>query len=418
MQKEQEILRYAMEQDFRDTLENELAERQTPNKKIQVTNVQIIGVLQDKSKDSTKKLTEFLYQVEKETTEIDEKTGKERTTQSVNIYLGNKCIGGKFREELILDEDFKESEPKKSEDIKDIVEENSQSQEKQSELTQDQADKIKINGIQRVDLNKLVDGKESLGKRLDLEGYSQMVVVYSNEVGEITPGAKKNNTTYSLVGITSDGKGKVLNDEFEIDSSVGISGTREQTKVKANGTATRDNQDISVYRRKSNGASIGCENDQGEIEMYFYEKTREENENVGIQIETSRTPIIQRETRDVMNRNKGIYNGDGVQDEIEEHTEEGCDPKDERDFDGDDSTFTHIHLEDTELESLVQEILNHENEYGEKKINEVFTSNEVREKLKREISENEDNLSLSEIIESVKDEMEQDAENFDREHKI
>ena len=417
MQKEQEILRYAMEQDFRDTLENELAERQTSNKKIQITNVQIIGELKDKSKDSSKKLTEFLYQVEKETTEIVEKTGKERTTQSVNIYLGNKCIGGKFREELILDENFKESEPQKSEDIKEMVED-SQNQEKQNELTQDQTDKIKINGIQRVDLNKLVDGKETLGKRLDLEGYSQMVVVYSNEVGEITPGTKKNNTVYSLVGITSDGKGKVLNDEFEIDSSVGISGTREQTKVKANGTATRDNQDISVYRRKSNGASIGCENDQGEIEMYFYEKTREENENVGIQIETSRTPIIQRETRDVMNRNKGIYNKDDVQDEIEEHTEEGCSPKDERDFDGDDSTSTHIHLEDMELESLVQEILNHENEYGEKKIDEVFTSDEVRQKLKREITENEDNLSLSEIIDSVKNEMEQDAENFDREHKI
>ena len=296
--------------------------------------------------------------------------------------------------------------------------EDSQNQEKQNELTQDQTDKIKINGIQRVDLNKLVDGKETLGKRLDLEGYSQMVVVYSNEVGEITPGTKKNNTVYSLVGITSDGKGKVLNDEFEIDSSVGISGTREQTKVKANGTATRDNQDISVYRRKSNGASIGCENDQGEIEMYFYEKTREENENVGIQIETSRTPIIQRETRDVMNRNKGIYNKDDVQDEIEEHTEEGCSPKDERDFDGDDSTSTHIHLEDMELESLVQEILNHENKKKKKKIDEVFTSDEVREKLKREITENEDNLSLSEIIDSVKNEMEQDAENFDREHKI
>ena len=39
----------------------------------------------------------------------------------------------------------------------------------------------------------------------------------------------------------------------------------------------------------------------------LYQKTVEENENVGIQIETSQTPVIPIETRKIMNRNKGIY---------------------------------------------------------------------------------------------------------------
>lgn len=413
-QKEKELLRFVMEQDFRDTIENELIKRQTDNKKIVITNVELIGELKD-NKDNAKKMTELLYEVEIEKQEKDD-NGRERTTQSINVYLGNKCIGGKFGEELIFDDNFKKSDPQKSEEINQMVER--QKVDSKKELTENQTDNLQVQGLQKVDLNKLVDGKESLGKRLDLNGFDALIVVNSDKVDEIEPETKRINTAYALVGITSDGKGKVLDDEFEIDSSVGISGNREQAKIKADGTATRDNEDISVFRRKSNGASIGCENSQGEIEMYFYEKTREENENIGIQIETSQTPIIQRKTRDIMNRDNGIYNKDNVQDEIEEHTERGCNPKDERDFDGDDSTSTHIHLEDSELEKIVQEILNYENEYGEKKINEIFTSNEVIEKLKREISENEDNLSLSEIIDSVKNEMEQDAENFDREHTI
>ena len=78
----------------------------------------------------------------------------------------------------------------------------------------------------------------------------------------------------------NDGTAKVLNDEFEMDKTVGNNASREQTKVRADSTATRDNKDQSVYTRKSNGASIGCENDMGNVNMFLYQKTKEENENV------------------------------------------------------------------------------------------------------------------------------------------
>ena len=39
----------------------------------------------------------------------------------------------------------------------------------ENDLSKKQAEKIKVNGIQKADLNKKVDGKETLGKRLDLE---------------------------------------------------------------------------------------------------------------------------------------------------------------------------------------------------------------------------------------------------------
>ena len=130
--------------------------------------------------------------------------------------------------------------------------ENSGKDKKKGELSEKQAEKVKVNGIQKVDLNKKVDGKQTLGKRLDLDGYDNMYVVYSNNVDEITLGEKNNNTTYSLVGVKSDGTAKVLNDEFEMDHTVGNGATKKQTKIRADNTATRDTRDLSVYTRKSN----------------------------------------------------------------------------------------------------------------------------------------------------------------------
>ena len=467
-QKEREILK--LEESFRDTIQNSILEQQTENKKIEIKDIKFVGKATWKDKINGKDLSDNVFIVEKQIIEID-KNSKERVTEQKEYYIGDKCVAGELGNgEILYGETFSNSEPDKMEAIKDLlertpeeeIENNSMkklqtkemaevlsaylgrtikeeevqktledmnrddleelSEEKEqvngkkekNDLSEKQTDKIKVNGIQEVDLNKKVDGKESLGKRLDLTGYEKMYVVYSENVDEITSGEKRNNTTYSLVGLKSDGTAKVLNDEFEMDNTVGNGATREQTKIRANSTATRDNKDMSVYTRKSNGMCIGCENDMGNVNMFLYQKTVEENENVGIQIETSKTPVIPIETREIMNRNKGMYQKEKVQDEIQEHTDEGCMPKDVKDFDGDVNTETHEHFD---LEYYVQEILNYENEQGEEQIKEVFTENEVRDKLLRELKENEDKMPQEQIIENVKKEMNLDAENLEREHK-
>lgn len=469
-QKERKILK--LEESFRDIIENDILKQQTENKKIKIKDIKFVGSAEWKDKINGQERADVIFIVEKEIIEKSE-DGKERVTEQKSYYLGDKCVAGELGNgEILYGETFATSEPDKMEAIKDLLEktpeeeiennsmnklqtkeiaevltahlgrkvkeneveklleemdkqeleglsekkeqENNGKEKKKNTLSKKQADKIKVNGIQKVDLNKKVDGKETLGKRLDLNGYENMYVVYSENVDEITSGEKRNNTTYSLVGVKSDGTAKVLNDEFEMDKTVGNGATREQTKIRANNTATRDNNDMSVYTRKSNGMSIGCENDMGNVNMFLYQKTVEENENVGIQIETSQTPVIPIETREIMNRNKGMYQKEKVQDEIQEHTDEGCMPKDVKDFDGDENTETHEHFD---LEYFVQEILNYENEQGEEQIKEVFTANEVRDKLLRELKENEDKLPQEQIIENVKKEMNLDAENLEREHK-
>ena len=467
-QKEKEILK--IEESFKDTIENDIYENNTQNKKVEIKDIKYVGEATWQDKVNGKLISDKVFIVDIEIKEIDE-DGKERITPQKSCYLGDKCIGGTIGDgQMLFKSTFENSEPDKMQavnellentteqeiennsmnklqnkelaevltahlgrkvseeevqklleemdksEIEDLKDEKEEKKDKdENDLSKKQTEKIKVNGIQKADLNKKVDGKETLGQRLDLEEYDSLYVVYSDKVDDISAGTKRNNTTYSLVGMTKDGEARVLNSEFEMDKTVGNNASRETTKIRANNTATRDNNDLSIYTRKSNGMSIGCENNQGYVDMFLYQKKLEENENVGIQIETSQTCIIPMETREIMNINKGIYQKEKIQDEIEEHTEHGCNPDNVKDFDGEEITETHEHID---INYYVQDILNYENDEGEEKIKEVFTEKEVRDKLLRELKEHKDTLSTEQIIENVKQEMNQDAEFYDREHKM
>lgn len=463
-EREKEILK--IEESFKDILENDLINKNTLNNKMIIKDIKYVGNALCKDKINEKENSKELFIVEIEKIEIDE-NGRERRTELRKYYLDDKCIGADLGYNKVIYSDiFKNSEPDKLEavnkllekvtekdldsnslnelqnkelseilsiyigkkiqpkdvqkeieemDTKEIkeLEKKEQEQEKDNDknkLTEKQTEKVKINGIQKVDLNKLVDGKEILGKKLDLQEYDSLYIIYSDKAEEITKTNKINNTTYSLVGVSKDGEAKVLNDEFEMDKTVGNNASRQQTKIRANSTATRDNKDLSVYTRKSNGMSIGCENNQGNVDLFLYQKTVEENENVGIQIETSKTPVIPIKTRKIMNTNKGIYQKEKVQDEIEMHTEEGCELKDIKDFDGNKDTSTHQHLAKEELDKYVSDIFSYEN------VKETFTEKEVKDKLLRKIEDNKDKILVEKIVEGVKEEMSQDANNLIKEH--
>lgn len=76
---------------------------------------------------------------------------------------------------------------------------------------------------------------------------------------------------------------------------------------------------------------------------------------------------------------------------------------------------THEHID---IDNIVQDIFNYENEEGNKIIKDFFTENEVKDKLLREISKKENDMTIEEIIENVKEEMNQDAKYFARERKL
>lgn len=355
-----------IEENLRDFIEKEILENKNYLNRTYIKDIKYIGNINN----NENKLSENVFIVSLVSEEIN-KDGKVRLIEKEYCYLDDKRIGGTIGDNnIVFNNTFEKNNSEKIKFIKKVVSTISEEELKnyslnnlkkkeekeildanlnneknnKKDLTKEQTDKIKVNGIQKVNLNKKVDGKETLGKRLDLEGFDSLYVVYSDNVKEISKDSKINNTKYSLVGMTNDGKAKVLNDEFEIDSTVGNNSLSEKTKIRANSTATVDNKDVSMYKRKSNGAKIGCENDQGHINMFFYNRNYKDNENVGIQIETSQTNIIPIETREVMNRRNGIYQKDKINREVKNNIDNGIEVKGVKDFDGDINTSEHINI--------------------------------------------------------------------------
>lgn len=384
-----------LEENFKNNIERELNEKQTQNRIVVISDIKLVGKAVWQDKISKKPILENVFIVEKKIKDINE-NGVERETEQKSYYLGDKCIAAQIGEkDLIYDPTFKISEPDKIEAVNNLLKvttkeeiesrslnklrlkeisevltaylnkmvliedvekrleeinetdrehfkEEKSKRQNRNNLSKKQTEKIKVNGIQKADLSELVDGDETLGKRLDLQEYDSLYVVYSEDVQEITRGIKKNNTTYSLVGMTKEGNAKVLNDEFEIDKTSAISGNKEQTKIRENNTATVDSNDLSVYRRKSNGMSIGCENNKGRVDMFLYQSTiSEPNEKVGIQIKTDNINRIPLETRDIMSRDKGKYQQDSIKKEVKGHIQARCQVNDIEDFDGKIETSTH-----------------------------------------------------------------------------
>ena len=455
-QKEIEVLK--IEESFRDIIENDIKEKQTENKVNEIKDIKLVGQVTWRDKANGKDISDNVFIVEKEIIEIDE-SGKKRITKQKNFYIGNNCIAASLGDDvLVYNKTFAISEPDKIKAIKDLLENTSQEdmekysmnklktkeiaevltthlgseifeeevqqlfknmdeqeiEEKGKDkeegiLSKKQTDIIKVNGIQKVDLNKKVDGKETLAKRLDLDGYENIYVVYSEKVDDITPGEKRNNTTYSLVGVKNDGTAKVLNDEFYMDNTVGSGTLKQQTKIRANSTATRDNKDLSVYTRKTNGISIGCENDMGNVNLFLYKRTVKENENVGIQIETSKTPVIPMEIREIMNKNKQ----DEVYNEIKKHTDIGCNPKDVKDFDGDENTATHIVNEYNEIDE--SDYIPNTNMTWREFANKCGYRGEGIEDIKKAIKVVEKMEIVNE--ESLDNYIEEEEENFNENHR-
>ena len=116
-QRKKEILK--IEEDFRDTIENDLNNRDT--KKIEIKDIKFVGEAIWKDKVNGKDISEKVFIVEKEFVEINE-SGKEERTQVTNLYIGNRCVGGTLGNgEIIYSDNFKNSEKDKFNAINELL---------------------------------------------------------------------------------------------------------------------------------------------------------------------------------------------------------------------------------------------------------------------------------------------------------
>ena len=123
-QKEKDILK--LEQDFKDTLENDIIKQQRKDAKIIIKDIQLVGQATWKDQISGKPISENIFIVEKEVIEVDE-NGNERRTGLRNYYLGNKCIAGDLgNNQPVYGENFINFEPDKIKAVNELLDRTSE----------------------------------------------------------------------------------------------------------------------------------------------------------------------------------------------------------------------------------------------------------------------------------------------------
>lgn len=212
-----------------------------------------------------------------------------------------------------------------------------------------------LNGKQEMKLSTKVDDKNTLGKMLGLNTseYIKIAIVYSERLQEIQPeGSNINNTRYSFVAIRKDGTAQTINDKLEIDASSGNNSYKDAIKIDANKTARKDDKTRSRYKINGKEEFLSVENGQyGELKAYYGKgKTRDGNESVETQLETTNVRPTDIELRRLQADWKGKYNTDKMAKEANEHFEKHNEEKvGIKSVDGDEKTIEHIHDEERTL---------------------------------------------------------------------
>lgn len=299
---------------FKDTLQKDMA-----GENIKIVDIQYAGQLEGNINDNREDNNIFIVEVVKV-----QKNGlvKESEKTFKRYYLGTKCIGADIgNDEPILTQEIsnkdeiiqaiknkentlKELEQEQMADVlsqylekkvevneveeclKEINNEKENNQE--NELNESQYKRARnIQSIQKIDMDKKINENETIGQRLEMQGYTELYVIRSGELKEVM-GDKNtenqiNNNQYLLVGISTNGNAEIVNDMFFIDKDP----MKALTKIESNEMVREDNKDEIQLKRKTNDAVLGIEDRYDGSKVFVYEKDVENNPNVGLEIETT-----------------------------------------------------------------------------------------------------------------------------------
>ena len=223
-----------------------------------------------------------------------------------------------------------------------------------------------INIKQEVNLNTRVNDMKNLGQVLDREvkmpkldygdSPAKIGIVESDDLKKLTndKGEKEqgHSSRYEAVIITKKGKVKALN--LENDTQEGTNPRENNYQVKQNGEI--ENDDV-LTRLKVGKGTIGIDKGKyGEVEVFHSPRKTiggkgvEGNKSLDRQLETSNSKnTLQGTDIDTLQLDREYGSGyrsveEGYQ-EVEKHKEkhENCEPKDEKDIDGELNTASHSH---------------------------------------------------------------------------
>ena len=177
-QMEREIL--ILEENFRDTIENDIAKNQSENKKTEIKDIKLVGQATWKDKISGKDISDNVFIVEKEIIETDE-NGKERVTEQKSYYLGNRCVAGTLgNDEIVYSKSFVESEIDKQKAINDLID----------KISEKEIEKNSMNKLKNEEMKEILT--ECLGRKITEEELPSLLEKMNNQEIEEVQGKIEN----------------------------------------------------------------------------------------------------------------------------------------------------------------------------------------------------------------------------------
>ncbi len=236
-------------------------------------------------------------------------------------------------EQKIEDKELENNEEKQDE----------QGEDETKKISEKEAEKIGISGMNSAKMNVQIDTKgNTLGKELKMEEYESLMVVHSYKLAQLKDSEGKNGKVnlmrFGLVGKKKDGTLEIIPETklrpYRGSNKQGIEiNDSENVEVK--------NEDCIYEVPNSNKRIAIDQKDPYGIPEIYYGKSDKQNEgNVmqSVQDERDGTQRKDVEVRALFNSNKGEYQIDKMNDEVQEHIKAGCNDFDKDEVDGDLST--------------------------------------------------------------------------------
>ncbi len=243
--------------------------------------------------------------------------------------------------------------------------------------------------------NTYVNEYDTLNSALKVadEGYTKIAVVRSSEL-------KDNNTIndYSFVGIRADGTAKKI-DSSVIEAEMEDIG-RNYNEMDPHGRLDQDEGNIETFKIKGTRYGFGLENEAGELEVKLTAEGRggHGNEVVSVPVQTNGYAMEPNERDLVLLNNRHPLDVDKGLDELHSHDEDDKETtKTVEDLDGNPNTQSH-----NDWDALIESL--------DDQAKDMFTNTELMDMV-----ENYWNNGDSE--EEIKNKIEEDAYNLDRENK-
>lgn len=275
------------------------------------------------------------------------------------------------------------------------------------ELTKEEVGRVSTKAD--IKTNQKINDKETIESVLGVQnkGYIKISVIFSDKLKD-----KSNTGKFAFVGIKSDGSAEKIDG---LEQDYGSVPTKQVYSLNNDGSEIEKRSASTIYRikgQKEKQLAVGF-GLMGNIEPSLIRTPRGDNtKGISIPIETNTIRPTTRETRELMNEGKNPRVNEEIE-RAEEHEKHNCKEWNIKDINDNPNDDTHKHIEfnDESIDKWVDYIMEDE------EIAFVFTNNEVKEMLLNYWDSNadDDEQKIQEQVDNIKQKIEQDANNFDRE---